>query len=122
MKKFSLLIILAIFSISCSKNSGDNEDGLPFLKSQGFCNESNMDWLNDKIEELTPNYISSYVLKGNYKGKEVFVFSNCCAYCYTLIPVYDCSGEFLDYISPIGISNEDITQQQVIWPETSDCF
>ncbi len=122
MKKISLLIILAIFSISCSKNSGDNEDGLPFLKSQGFCNESNMDWLNDKIEELTPNLFDSYFLKGNYKGNVVFVLSNCCELCNSAYTVYDCSGEFLDYISPIGISNEDITQQQVIWPETSDCF
>lgn len=123
MKKFSLLIILVIFSISCSKNSDDNGENLP-LKSQSFCDESNLDWLNEKIEERTPNLIDSYVLKGNYKGKGVFVFSNCCAVCYTFTSVYDCSGELLGYIgtSNINIPIENITQQEVIWPEEPPCF
>ena len=120
MKKISLLIILAIFSISCSKNSDDNEAGLSFLKSQGSCDESNLDWLNKKIEELTPNLFDSYFLKGNYKGDVVFVLSNCCELCNSAYTVYDCSGEFLGVI--IDILIEDITQQELVWPKISDCF
>lgn len=122
MKKISLLIILTVISISCSKNSDDEGEGLSFLKSQNSCDESNLDWLDEKIEELTPNSYDSYFLKGNYKGKVVFVLSNCCELCNSAYTVYDCSGEFLGVISDIDISIEDIAQQELIWPEISDCF
>lgn len=128
MKKFSLLIILTTISISCSKSSDDNGEGLSFLKSQGSCDESNLDWLQEMIDDYELNEYGSeeyfYFSKAIYNGQQVIIHGNCCAVCNTAFLVYDCSGEFLGVIGirDIDISMEDITQHKLIWPEDSPCF
>lgn len=128
MKKISLLIVLTVFSISCSKNSDDNGEGLSLFKSQNFCDGSDMDWLQELIDDYEQNEYSSeeyfYFSKAIYNGQQVIVHGNCCAVCNTVIQVYDCSGELLGYIgtSDINIPIKDITQQEVIWPEDPPCF
>jgi hypothetical protein len=117
-----------MISFSCSKNSDDNEEGLSFLKEKSFCDESNMDWLQELIDDYEQNVYSFeeyfYFSKAIYKGQQVIVHGNCCAVCNTVIQIYDCTGEFLGLIGTreIDIPIEDITQEELIWPETSVCF
>ena len=87
-----------------------------------------MDWLQELIDDYEQNEYSSeedfYFSKAIYNGQQIIIHGNCCAVCNTAFLVYDCTGEFLGVIG-IGdtdISKDDITQHELIWPETSVCF
>ena len=80
-----------------------------------------LEWLVNEIQQLEESddevlqYF--YVSQARYKGSYVFIFNNCCPFCGTVVPVYDCSGELLGIL---GNREEDIdpdllSNSVVIW-------
>jgi len=75
-------------------------------------------WLRASIAELENNkdeiYPFRYILQAVYNQQTVFIFGNCCPYCNTNAPVFDCEGKFL-----FNRYDEDradrLTNENVIW-------
>ena len=65
-----------------------------------------------------------YVTQARYGSETVIIFENCCPYCMTLIPVYNCAGEFLGNVGngPDEIDVEILERDTVVWAsEDSTC-
>jgi hypothetical protein len=83
-------------------------------------------WLADDIREMENSGMSQflYVYQADYKLKTVFIFGNCCPFCSTIIPVHNCSGQFLGYLGNGSgdINPEHLKKIEIIWkPENSAC-
>lgn len=132
MKRYMLILLLTVL-FSCSKDQ-DNSIDTNSLSGiiEANCGENPSTVIKEKIEllindtSILKDYL--FVFKGNYQGKTVFVFGNCCPFCNSLPPeVLDCSGDFLGYIDYTNsqegdvIANEKVTNRTAIWPETPIC-
>jgi thiol-disulfide isomerase/thioredoxin len=119
MRNYSKIIIVLVMATllvsSCEKD--DAKDSLT-------CNVANpaeeLPWLKTMIESWEDNstiYTYMYVQKGTYSGKTVFLAANCCPFCNSYFPVFDCDGE------EIAVTNiQDITGLKTIWkPANSQC-
>ena len=113
--KIILAIITIIFLFSC-----DNDDA----NNSFACNvknpAENLPWLKTKIEsfeEFPTIYEYMYVQQGTYAGQIVFMVGNCCPFCDSYFPVYNCEGEELK-----GLNFQDISELKTIWkPLGSEC-
>ena len=107
-----LLIAVTISSFSCEK-----DDSL----TCGVANPTEeLPWLKTMIESWEANstiYMYMYVQQGTYSGQTVFLAANCCPFCDSYFPVFNCEGE------EIMVTNiQDITGLKTIWkPLTSEC-
>jgi hypothetical protein len=104
---------LLIFACSCSSNV-DNEP----------CNVADplndLPWLKAKVQELEQHDLREYfyVDKAYYNGIMVFVFADCCPTCNTVMPMYNCEGEFVKNFT----MDLPLVKRQRIWtPEDSAC-
>jgi hypothetical protein len=76
----------------------------------------NLPWLKERIDSFdqsAPYYQYLYVLQGKYLGETVFVFNNCCPFCTSIPPVYNCEGELLWYASEYP--DREITDFEIVW-------
>jgi hypothetical protein len=112
--KIILLVIASLITFSCEK---DDKDSLT-------CNVANpaeeLPWLKSIIHSWEANstiYTYMYVQQGTYLGNTVFLAGNCCPFCDSYFPVYNCAGE------EITVTNiQDITGLKIIWkPVDSQC-
>ncbi|GMN10495.1 hypothetical protein MTsPCn9_33790 [Croceitalea sp. MTPC9] len=122
-----VLFFTSIFLILLSCENDDND--LPLIAA---CDVNNpieeLSWLKSQIEELknidseTSRYF--YIQIAEYKGETVFVSNNCCPFCNTVIPVYNCEGDllgtFFTEIQPDEIKNAKILYSPVDFPCTVD--
>lgn len=78
-------------------------------------------WLQtiiDEIENDTSSHASyQHIMTGTYEGQRIFIVKNCCPFCQYVAPVYDCSGEYLGFLSyqDNGINPGDIKDEQLFW-------
>ena len=108
-----LIALLSTLAISCEENERSTvcdvkepADDLPWLKS-----------MIDLWEVNNTIYAYMYVDQGTYLGQTVFVIKNCCPFCDSYFPVYNCGGEELE-----GVNLADIKNLKTIWkPVDSLC-
>jgi len=115
MKYFNriLLLLIIVFSISCKDESHpvtcnveNPKEDLPWLKS-----------MIQSWESTSTIYTYMYVQQGTYNGQTVFLAGNCCPFCDSYFPVFNCAGDELD-----GVNILDIKNLKVIWqPDGSQC-
>jgi hypothetical protein len=113
--KIIVVVMATLFAFSCEKD--DAKDSL-------ICNVANpveeLPWLKTMIKSWEANstiYTYMYVQKGTYLGKTVFLAGNCCPFCDSYFPVFNCAG---DEIAVTSI--QDITGLKTIWkPVDSQC-
>ena len=86
-------------------------------------------WLRDEVRARLQEPINEYtqyqyIAQAEYQGETVFIYGNCCPYCNSFIPVFNCSGE---KIGSLGYREEDIDfsvleQAVVVWkPKGYSC-
>jgi hypothetical protein len=118
----SLLLILSfIVLLSCDDQNSTN---LLSFSACGVENPAeNLPWLKEVIESWkvqTDIYPYMYVSQGQYEGQAVIIFSNCCPFCSSTVPVFNCEGELLWY-APEHL-DRTITDLEIIWkPLFSQC-
>lgn len=121
MKKAPLLLLFFLIILaSCS------EDPQPLQA----CNTDNvlvdLPWLAELVTELNKSDFGrkySYISTGIYMGQTIFSLQNCCPFCNSVTPIYDCSGNNLGFLGSQGIESDEITNWKVIWKSTeSTCF
>ena len=88
--------------------------------------EEGSNWLTIQIQDIQNSGIEEYfyVTQASYLGQTVFIFGNCCPFCLTITPVYDCSGEVLGILGtgPDAIDPSLIKNERLFWkPEDFVC-
>ena len=119
MQRHITLVLLLVLTFACREDA-PNQTCL--VKNP----VENLDWLMVAIDDMSKSSLSQYqyVMQATYKSQTVFIFGNCCPFCNTITPVYNCSGDRLGYI---GTGSNDIDanlldQDVVIWkPDNSAC-
>jgi len=85
-----------------------------------------LEWLAVAVDGMSKSSLSQYqyVTQATYKSQTVFIFGNCCPFCDTITPVYNCSGDRIGYIGN-GSNDVDasiLDRDVVIWkPDNSAC-
>ena len=76
-------------------------------------------WLKaeiQRLEQLNSDIAKYfYIQQAEYKQQTVFIYNNCCPMCGTIVPVYNCQGELLFYLSDKPEEVKNIKNQTVIW-------
>ena len=114
MKRIIALLTIMLFIILACKTDEINNN---------TCNVENpiedFTWLKEIISDIeqSTQVDEFYISQAIHESKTVFIVGNCCAYCNTAFPVYNCEGDPLnilgcadEYIN-FSILNED----KVIW-------
>jgi len=118
MKNFTKIIFVVIATVFLS--SCDNDDVNNSFACDVVNPAENLPWLRTMIEswEATSTiYTYMYVQQGTYSGNTVFIAANCCPFCDSYFPVFNCAGEELD-----GINIQEITDLKTVWkPLFSQC-
>ena len=82
----------------------------------GACQAANpaeeLPWLKIKITKLENSDIAKYwfITHGTYEDQPVFIVRNCCPFCDTITPVYNCDGVLLFHLS-----NQQIGNEKIVW-------
>jgi len=107
MRKTLTLFLLAIL-LSCNDENtnltcgvADPAEDLPWLKSM----------IQDFEAADFGQY--TYIQQAYYRGQPVFIVNNCCAFCMTIVPVYDCDGNLICNLGECV--DEFITSERLIW-------
>lgn len=114
MKKLILPFVLLIsLSFSCQ------EETIPSTACQIENPVQELDWLNVIIEDLESSSLTvyMYISQAKIETKTVFLVQNCCPFCNTVTPVYDCEGVLLGNLGSgeKGINQADLKNSKVIW-------
>lgn len=120
MKLATLFILSVLLSSSCS----DNDDTIPLACGVADPTED-IGWLKNEIEDLKSSDSGIqqyfYVWQGIYDSQTVFVFDNCCPFCNTVVPVYNCQGEQLGFLGN-EILQEELKETTIVYkPLNFDC-
>lgn len=117
MKNYIYIFALLIcFSFSCSEDSDP-------IQTCNVDNVLNQPWLQELIAETEQFEIGreyTFISMGTYNSQTVFMLKNCCPFCNSVVPVYDCSGNTLGTIGSEGISADEITDSEVIWKSSNN--
>ncbi len=90
-KVFYLLVIILFTALSCKKE----EERIANTCSVGNPVQD-LPWLREKVKALQSQATSSgFIEQATYQGQTVFIFSDCCTACNTVVPVYNCQGELI---------------------------
>lgn len=106
-----MVALTTAFFISCedSNSTCDVEnpaEELPWMKS-----------MIETWEGSSTIYTYMYIQQGTYSGQTVFLAGNCCPFCDSYFPIFNCEGEELE-----GINIQDIKNLKIIWkPDGSQC-
>ncbi|MEP3207727.1 MAG: hypothetical protein ABJN95_00970 [Maribacter sp.] len=115
---FALTVVILTFGCS------DNDD--EFDSSCGVVNPTRqLEWLKAEINDLQSNQsdISKYfyVSQALYNSETVFLFNNCCPFCNTVVPIYNCAGTQLGTLNN-EISEGDILNNKIVYqPDNFQC-
>lgn len=123
MKIYYLLFVIFL-SIGFACNDELNNELNNELDLANTCSVENpledLDWLVSEIQILQnhPEFSKYYyVTQAEYENRTVFIFGNCCPYCFSVITVRNCLGED---IGNLGNSEGDIDfsileNDKIIW-------
>lgn len=114
MKKIILPFVLLIaLSFSCQ------EENTPSTACQIENPLQEMDWLKVIIENLEGSSLTEYmyISQATRGSSTVFLVQNCCPFCNTVTPVYNCEGVLLGILGSgeNGIDPTTIKNSKVIW-------
>ncbi len=91
MKIAFLLLVFALF-VACS----NDQDDAPCATTDPT---NDLEWLKEAVAtmEADTSELAKYffIEQATYNGEVVFVFSNCCPNCNTVVNVFNCQGELL---------------------------
>ena len=111
----SFLFILALIAFSCEQNDPEVSNACGVEDPA-----ENLPWLKAKIEsfeEFPDFYQYMYVQQGTYLDQTVFMVGNCCPFCDSYFPVYNCEGDEI-----MGGVVSEITDLKTVWkPAFSQC-
>jgi len=110
--------LISLMAFSCEKDETTN-----MLVSGNTCTVNNpveeLAWLKAEVQrrEQNPSDIEKYfyIQQADYKQQTVFIYNNCCPMCNTIMPVYDCQGKLLFYLSDKPEEGKNIKNTKVIW-------
>lgn len=118
MKRLILFFSLGLLIFSCQKSEGPESCGVENPTQ-------NLPWLKEIVKDLESSSLSEYhyVVEARYEGNTVFLIQNCCPFCNSIVPVYNCKGEDLGYLSDQnGIQPSKISFVRIVWkPANSSC-
>ncbi len=115
------LLLLSFLVLSCS-----NDDGLPVIAACGVANPiEDLDWLETRVQELRDNVNEEsqffFVSQATFNNETVFIFDNCCPFCNTVSPVFNCSGELLGVLND-EVPEAELSNSQVVYrPNDFSC-
>lgn len=106
MKPLSRIFLLFAI-LSCS-----SDDSLPIIAACDVDNPiEDLAWLQSRVQVLRDNETEEsqffFVSQATFQGETVFIFDNCCPFCNTVAPVFNCSGEQL------GLLNNEVPQDEL---------
>ena len=114
MKKLLLLLVMSVALVSCKD---DNDKKL--TKPQSLTGESLPDWMTPRIDEINNSELREYfyIVKAEYLGEKVYLFSGCCPTCLMAFIVYREDGSTIKGAEPAFVTNSTI-----VWkPEDFSC-
>ena len=115
-KKLKITILYSILALSFACHDEEKS-----FEACGVVDPAqNLPWMKtmiDSWEAQSTIYQYMYVQQGTYIGQTVFIAGNCCPFCDSYFPVFNCEGEELE-----GINWENVNNVKTIWkPLTSEC-
>lgn len=118
MKKILLFAtVIGLMAFSCEKE----EDQIRL--SSNTCSvikpTEELAWLKAEIQRQKQSTSDVakyfYIQQAEYKQQTVFIYNSCCPMCMTIVPVYDCQGELLFYLSDKPEESQNIKNAKIIW-------
>jgi hypothetical protein len=118
LNRFFTFVVLLCLSLSCSEEDCDPQQtcsmGNPVEEIPALANII-QEWANAGWEE----YI--WVTQANYQNEVVFIVGNCCPFCDSFLPVYNCAGEQIGIVYDT-IDARILDNDILIWKaENSTC-
>ncbi|GEO03444.1 hypothetical protein AAE02nite_11080 [Adhaeribacter aerolatus] len=125
MKKiFLFATALSLMAFSCEKE----EDQVLLLNNTCTVNRplEELAWLKAEVQrqEQSTSDVAKYfyIQQAEYKQQTVFIYNSCCPMCSIIVPVYNCQGELLFYLSDKPEEGQNIKNTKVIWkPKNYAC-
>jgi hypothetical protein len=76
-----------------------------------------LSWLQSRIQLLEQSSLEnySYVQQAELLQETVFIFDNCCPFCNTIVPVYNCQGEVICHLGDCNGLEDQIKNRKLIW-------
>ena len=110
------MLLICVFSLLCCD---DDTTDVPVIDACGVDNPiENLSWLRSLADGINQNESDVapffFIEMGEYEGETIFILNNCCPICGTVIPVYNCEGEFLSFLND-EIKIADITNSRIIF-------
>jgi hypothetical protein len=76
-------------------------------------------WLKAEVKRLEQSTSDVakyfYIQQAEYNQQTIFIYNNCCPVCNTIVPVYNCQGELLFYLSDNPEEAKNIKNAKIIW-------
>ncbi|CAN0602578.1 unnamed protein product [Ectocarpus sp. 12 AP-2014] len=121
MKKIILLLFFNTL-ISCTID----DTNIPAITACGTENPiEDLPWLKTLVNELKEEQSEVaeffFIEIAEYKGETIFISNNCCPICSTVIPIYDCNGDFLGFLNDEIKTNELRSTQTIFNREDFPC-
>lgn len=117
-KLFPILSLIFLpFVFSCESTDVNTEKA----KLKDLCSSDNpteeLAWLKQEIQSIKASALTEYfyVEQADLMGEPVFILGNCCPFCNTIIPLYNCEGEIICYLSDCPSIASKIKNNKVIW-------
>ena len=122
MKRYFFLFIAIPFLTltSCDHESSD----CPTM--DGICDNRCVETLITQLEvEQSTGTVTrdfAYLAEAMHKGEAVYILANCCPYCSSIFPVYDCSGNQIGHVDDNNFSPALLNNAKIIWrSENNQC-
>ncbi len=123
MKFTSTLILMALCALllfTCKEDDNPNPKNACSVEDPVH----DLPWLAAKVEEMQNSSLAEYwyVTQAQYGTETVFIYGNCCPFCNTMTPVFNCSGEQLGIVGDGTFEMDSFKDEAVIWaPDDSHC-
>ncbi len=103
--------LIIVFALASCKNDSLDKAG----NNCGVKNPTeDLSWLKQEISKRDQNLTDLnkyfFIQQAEYEGQTVFVYSNCCPFCDTMLLVYNCEGVLLQ-----SSDNQKIINSKVIY-------
>lgn len=101
---------------------GCNNDDLN-LPVVSACNVENpiedLEWLRGQITELKKlnSDLTQYffIEQAEYQNETIFISNNCCPFCNTIVPMYNCSGDNIGLFGDENFNSSTISNRAIIF-------
>ena len=109
-------LVTACITLFLILSCADDDSNFPLITPcEGTNTIEDLDWLKSLIEEKESDESDLskyfYIEIAEFNSETVFIDNNCCPVCNTVIPVYNCEGEFLDFLNSeitMGLKNRRV--------------